>query len=67
VGKQIWKNPANPDEIVLIVHWLSREQWKAIAPAQLAAVEATFQEQLGQTFEIIASAEYVPVSDGQTV
>lgn len=66
VGKQIWKNPVKPDEIVLIVHWQSRAQWKAIAPAQLAVVEARFREQLGQTFEIIASAEYVPVSDGQS-
>lgn len=62
VGKQIWKNPASQDQLVLIVHWQSRTQWKAIDPDQLQVVEAQFVEKIGRSFEIIASAEYLPVA-----
>ncbi|MBE9029969.1 TIGR03792 family protein [filamentous cyanobacterium LEGE 11480] len=64
VGKQIWRNPAKPDELTLLIHWQSRQQWKAIAPTALAAVEQEFRQNLGRSFDIIAANEYQPLADG---
>ena len=29
-SKEIWANPDRPDELVIVTHWASREQWQAI-------------------------------------
>jgi uncharacterized protein (TIGR03792 family) len=63
VGKQIWRNPAKPDELVEIIHWQSREQWKAIAPEALAQVDREFLQATGRDFKILESSEYVSLSD----
>jgi uncharacterized protein (TIGR03792 family) len=63
VGKQVWRNPARPDELVEIIHWQSREQWKAIAEADLARVDAAFLAATGREFEILESSEYVSLAD----
>jgi uncharacterized protein (TIGR03792 family) len=65
VGKQIWRNPAQPDRLVQIIHWQSRAQWKAIPPADLARVDQAFREALGRDdFPLVESAEYVSLAVG---
>jgi uncharacterized protein (TIGR03792 family) len=63
VGKQIWRNPAKPDEIVEIIHWQSRAQWKAIAPEDLARIDQEFLAATGREFAMLESSEYVSLSD----
>jgi uncharacterized protein (TIGR03792 family) len=58
LGKEIWLDPATPDAVVMVIRWASRAEWKAIDPAALAAVEANFVSQLGQSFAIQQTAEY---------
>jgi uncharacterized protein (TIGR03792 family) len=62
VDKQVWVNPAQPGELIMVVRWESRAQWKAIPVAELARVEAEFQAQVGRSFEIVASQEYAIVA-----
>jgi uncharacterized protein (TIGR03792 family) len=63
VGKQIWRNPAKPDQLVEIIHWQSRAQWKAIAPEALARVDQEFLKATGRDFKMIESSEYVSLAD----
>jgi uncharacterized protein (TIGR03792 family) len=58
VSKQVWLNPTAPDQIVMVVHWASREAWKQIPSALLAATEAKFVGTLGQSFPLVETGEY---------
>jgi uncharacterized protein (TIGR03792 family) len=62
VDKQVWVNPEQPGELIMVVRWASREQWKAIPLTDLERVEAEFQAQVGRSFEIVASHEYLTLS-----
>ncbi len=58
LGKEVWINPNDSTEILLIMHWATREQWKAIPLEDLAAIESRFAQSVGETYELVESAEY---------
>jgi uncharacterized protein (TIGR03792 family) len=58
LGKEVWINPNEPAEVILIIRWATREQWKAIGQSELNAIEQRFAQELGFTGEIVESSEY---------
>ncbi|MEB3311384.1 MAG: TIGR03792 family protein [Snowella sp.] len=59
LGKEIWINPTLPNEIVLVIRWQTREQWKAIAPELLAETERKFHQVMGNdTYEMLEAQEH---------
>ncbi|MBD2356586.1 TIGR03792 family protein [Tolypothrix sp. FACHB-123] len=58
LAKEVWLNPDDYTEITFIVRWATREQWKAISPAELQDIEKTFAAAVGATYELVAVAEY---------
>lgn len=58
LGKEVWLNPKEPTEVILIIRWASREQWKSISLKLLNAVEQQFTQQLGNAYQIVDAAEY---------
>ena len=59
LNKEVWINPTISDEIILVVHWQTLEQWKAIAAELLAETEEIFKASLGtDAYEIIETQEY---------
>ena len=40
LGKEVWLPDDRPGTVVLVIRWASMEQWKAIPPEQLEAVDA---------------------------
>lgn len=58
LGKEIWLDPASSTEIILIIRWASRQQWKSISSERLAETEQLFLQELGASSEIIEEAEY---------
>ena len=57
--KEVWINPDIADEIILVIRWQTREQWKAIAPDLLAKTEEIFKASMGKDFyEIIEAKEH---------
>ncbi|QIR41324.1 TIGR03792 family protein [Tolypothrix sp. PCC 7910] len=58
LGKEVWLNPQDPTEIIFVVRWATKEQWQAIPPEELAAIEQKFAAALGDTYELVESAEY---------
>ena len=60
LGKRLWINPDQPQEIVILVHWESKEQWKAIPPSLLEQTEQVFREKMGShDYEIVEGGEYL--------
>jgi uncharacterized protein (TIGR03792 family) len=49
-SKEIWANPARPDELVIVTHWASREQWQAIPQDVLAHTTQRFNQAMGNEY-----------------
>ncbi|MEM8779673.1 MAG: TIGR03792 family protein [Cyanobacteria bacterium P01_G01_bin.49] len=59
LGKEVWISPDIPGEITLIVHWKTREQWKAVPQEILEETEQNFSRQMNNnSYEMIESKEY---------
>jgi uncharacterized protein (TIGR03792 family) len=57
--KEVWLDPSISDEVVLIIRWQSREQWKAVPIDVLRATEEKFAAAMGQSnYEMIETKEY---------
>lgn len=58
LGKEVWINPDNLSEVVLVIRWASREQWKAVPAARLEQLENQFKQALGGVCQIVEAGEY---------
>ncbi|MBD2344405.1 TIGR03792 family protein [Anabaena subtropica] len=58
LGKEVWINPNDPTELVLIIHWKTKEQWKAIPVVDLQAIEQKFSQAVSNSYELVESGEY---------
>lgn len=58
VGKEVWLNPKDDSELVLVIHWQSKEAWKAVPEAVLEEADRRFTEALGESFPFIETGEY---------
>ncbi|OUL20089.1 cyanobacterial protein, TIGR03792 family [Nostoc sp. RF31YmG] len=58
LGKEVWINPNDSTEIIFVIRWATREHWQAIPPVELEAVEQKFAAALGDTYDLVESAEY---------
>jgi uncharacterized protein (TIGR03792 family) len=58
LSKEVWIDPNAPAEVVIVIRWATREQWKAIPTEQLEKIDARFAQQTGKTCELIQSSEY---------
>jgi uncharacterized protein (TIGR03792 family) len=58
LGKEVWINPNEPTEVILVVRWATREQWKSIPLEQLKRIEKQFAQQLGDTYRTVEVSEY---------
>lgn len=58
LGKEVWINPNEPTQVILVIRWATREQWKSIPLKLLERIEQQFAQQLGDIYQIVESAEY---------
>lgn len=57
--KEVWLNPEDPTDLVVIVWWSSREQWKSITPEDVQAIDEQFTAAIGEgNSELIEAREY---------
>lgn len=47
LGKQVWRAPAAPDRINLIIRWTSRDAWHAVPADVLTRTDAAFLAAFG--------------------
>jgi uncharacterized protein (TIGR03792 family) len=58
LGKQVWINPNAPEEITFVIHWATREHWKAIPQNELDIISKNFDTAIGFSAEMVESSEY---------
>jgi uncharacterized protein (TIGR03792 family) len=59
LGKEVWINPKQQDEVVLVIHWASREAWKSVPADLLEKTDRQFAQAVGAgTYELIEEGEY---------
>jgi uncharacterized protein (TIGR03792 family) len=58
LGKEVWINPHDTSEVILIVQWATREQWKAIPQAEIDAIDEKFNQEFGFQSQIVELYEY---------
>ncbi len=59
LGKEVWISPDIPEEIILIIRWQTREQWKAVPLAILEETEQKFAQKMNNHFyRMIEAKEY---------
>lgn len=58
LGKQVWINPETLDEIVLVMHWATMEDWKAVPSDRLEETETAFRDAMGDTYQLVESKGY---------
>jgi uncharacterized protein (TIGR03792 family) len=58
VSKQVWRDPEQPDLLVMIIHWSDRRLWKSIPLEELARLDREFQQALGFPCPIVEAREF---------
>ena len=59
LSKEIWISPDNAEEIIIIVRWETREQWKAIPLDILERTEQKFAQKMqNHSYKMIEAKEY---------
>ncbi len=59
INKEVWLNPNKPTEVILIIRWRSRQEWKSISVQLLKEIELQFVLKMGSiSHKIVESAEY---------
>ena len=56
--KEVWTSPSNPTEVICVIHWETTELWKSIPVSDLEAIEAAFQEAMGNCYELLEVKTY---------
>lgn len=58
ISKEVWINPTEPSEVILVIRWESREAWASVPSDRLKQIEEQFNREFGEEHQIIQSAEY---------
>ncbi|NJL82533.1 MAG: TIGR03792 family protein [Chloroflexaceae bacterium] len=59
LGKEVWISPKSADEVILVIHWQTREQWHAVPQAGLQESDREFARQMaGVSYQIMEAGEY---------
>lgn len=64
LGKEVWINPDKPTEVILIIRWASRKEWKSISAQLLEKIEQQFALAIGSIgHQIVESIEYEVIAE----
>jgi len=64
LGKEVWLNPDQPTEVILVIRWASREEWKSISAQLLEQIEQQFALEIGSIgHQIVESIEYKVIAE----
>lgn len=59
LGKEVWIAPNKPQELILVIHWETRQQWKAVPQSVLETTEQQFARAMkADSYEMIETGEY---------
>ncbi len=58
ISKEVWISPDLADQVIAVIRWQTREQWKAIPRPELDEIGQRFQAALGAPYRLIDAREY---------
>jgi uncharacterized protein (TIGR03792 family) len=58
LSKEVWISPDLLDQVVFVVRWQTREQWKGIPQDVLDAIEQRFDQAVTFPYRMIDAREY---------
>lgn len=58
LSKEVWIDPTQLSEVVIVIRWATREQWKAFPPDRLALLEEQFAQVMPAGHKIVETGEY---------
>lgn len=58
ISKETWIDPQDLERIVFVIHWQSREDWKAIPEPELADIEQRFDAAFATPYQLVVSREF---------
>lgn len=58
VRKEVWINPKDETELVMVIHWQTKDAWKAIPAEVLQETDRKFTTAMGQPFPFAEEGEY---------
>lgn len=58
LSKEVWIDPVETTEVIMVIRWESREEWKSIPQDVLDATEERFAQQMGNCYQMLESKEY---------
>ncbi len=59
LGKEVWIDPDQPEDVILVIHWANRDAWYSVPADSLEAIEKKFADALGKdTYKIVEGKEY---------
>jgi uncharacterized protein (TIGR03792 family) len=60
IDKTTWLNPEDAAEVIFVISWASRDQWKAIPVDDLEAITQRFDAAFPFPYELIEARQYIP-------
>lgn len=61
-GKEIWQDPQNPGQLIVVVHWASQTQWDAVSASLVQKAEQQFVKRLGKDYPLTSERRYSVVN-----
>lgn len=58
ISKETWIDPHDLERVVFVIHWQSRDAWKAIPEAELTEIEHRFDEAFATPYQLVSSREF---------
>ncbi len=66
VGKEAWQHPYHADEVILVIRWTSRDDWKAIPEDLLDQTTQRFNEAVGADYPLLEATEFRPIAESMS-
>ena len=58
ISKETWLDAEDPERVLMVIRWRTREQWQSIPATELEAIEARFDAAFGENYTLAASREF---------
>ncbi|NEQ44404.1 MAG: TIGR03792 family protein [Leptolyngbya sp. SIOISBB] len=58
ISKETWISPDDPEVVIFVIRWETREQWFSIPEDELAEINTRFDNALGFDYTFEVSQEY---------
>lgn len=58
LSKEVWIQPDQDQEVIMVIRWNSREEWQSIPTQDLEQIEHQFGQALSFEYDMVASRDY---------